>query len=84
MTKKGDAGLNIKVNNCKNDNTIFNNKNWVEYTDEVKKALEKQVPKDVQKKVVGWRIDCFCPSCTLEVFSRQSYCAVCGQYLNWN
>ena len=47
-------------------------------------ALEKQIPKGVQKKVVGWKIDCFCPSCTLEVSSKQSYCSVCGQYLNWD
>ena len=47
-------------------------------------ALEKQIPKGIQKKVVGWKIDCFCPSCTLEVFSNQSYCSVCGQYLNWS
>ena len=33
-------------------------------------ALEKQIPKGIQKKVVGWKIDCFCPSCTLEVFSN--------------
>lgn len=76
--------MNIKIQNCKNNSTIYNTKDWVEYTDEVKKALEKQIPKGVQKKVVGWKINCFCPSCTLEVSNKQSYCSVCGQYLNWD
>ena len=63
---------------------LINNDTEQEVYEVAISALEKQIPKGIQKKVVGWKIDCFCPSCTLEVFSNQSYCSVCGQYLNWS
>lgn len=34
--------MDIKIQNCKNNNTICNTKDWVEYTDKVREALEKQ------------------------------------------
>lgn len=86
-SKEGDVGLNIKVNNCKNDSTIFNTKNWVEYTDEIKKALEKQVPKKVitiTKETNGREFKlCFCSSCYVKIESEYKYCLNCGQKLDW-
>lgn len=85
--KKGDVGLNIKVNNCKNDNTIFNTKNWVEYTDEIKKALKKQIPKEVitiTKETNGREFKLyFCSSCYVKIESEYKYCLNCGQKLDW-
>ena len=80
--------MNIKVNNCKNDNTIFNNKNWVEYTDEIKKALEKQIPKQINIKINEFKAeDGYCPNCNerIEVAVWASeYCYECGQKLDWD
>ena len=85
--------MNIKVNNCKNDNTIFNNKNWVEYTDEIKKALEKQVSKKIIETPAfqsyysaGDESETLCPNCEneLEIENQTKYCCECGQKLDWS
>jgi len=74
--------INIKIYNCHNDTTIFNTKNWIEYTDEVRKMLENQISQ---------KIDIFdygkghCPSCKTDIhgIGRIKYCFNCGQKLEW-
>lgn len=75
--------MNIKVNNCKNDNTIFNNKNWVEYTDEVKKALEKQIPEKWERMINPYgELEGFFCTCGCQSNTASNYCPNCGQKLD--
>ena len=74
--------MDIKIQNCKNNSTIYNTKDWVEYTDEVKKALEKQLPKTPMQNFYNegdynWE----CVNCGEVVYEGQYYCHCCGQKL---
>lgn len=82
--------MSIKIYNASNDNTIFNTKNWVEYSEEVKVALEKQIPKKpLEQRYVNYEIKNeligHCPACKLRwnVTYWQRHCSNCGQKLDW-
>lgn len=51
--------------------------NCIEYTDEVKKALEKQAPKDL---ILENRTH-VCPNCK-KIYFYMKFCGNCGQKLN--
>lgn len=78
--------MDIIIQNCKNNSTIHNTKDWVEYTDEVKKALEKQLPKTPMQNFYNegdynWE----CVNCEEVVDEGQYYCHCCGQkLLKWD
>ncbi len=77
--------MNITIHNSKNNNTIFNTKNWIEYTKEIREVLEKQQ----SKKVSIWPYPS-CPNCgSVEVQAgaemiELDYCQDCGQKLDWS
>lgn len=50
-----------------------------------KNALEKQIPKSVEKtyKTSYMWLGGYCPECDCGVTSRWEYCQKCGQKLNW-
>jgi len=73
--------MNYKIIDCSNDNTIFNTKKWIEFTDEVKDALEKQIPKQVNiENDFIW-----CPVCERggNGWDKPKYCLNCGQVLKY-
>ena len=47
-------------------------------------ALEKQIPKRVNKASENKLNTNLCPVCSREVIIRQFYCETCGQKLNWD
>jgi rubrerythrin len=84
------------VHDCFNDNSIFNTKKWVEYTDDVEEVLEKQFPKKPNEMTyrplrdIGWKYGC--PSCkcavginnnAIDYTQEDEYCPSCGQRLEW-
>ncbi|HZJ98775.1 MAG TPA: hypothetical protein VFC79_02145 [Tissierellaceae bacterium] len=88
--------MNITVYNCKNDNTIYNTKNWIEYTDEIKKILVRSVaikPKSCEYealKRMGWKYQCSICNYALGIndniydySEEEEFCPGCGQKLEW-
>lgn len=88
--------MEVKIHDCNNDNTIFNTKKWVEYTEEVKVAIERDI---LKKPVVmtyellikdGWKFACpYCGSAVginnrYELADKDPYCSQCGQRLDWS
>ena len=47
-------------------------------------ALEKRIPKRVNKASKNKLNTNLCPMCSREVRIRQFYCETCGQKLNWD
>ncbi len=62
--------MEYKVVDCNSDNTIYNTKKWVEFTDEVKDSLERQIP----KKAVIEDADG-----TMKYNILENFCSSCGQ-----
>lgn len=76
--------MDIKIQNCKNNNTISNTKDWVEYTDKVRGALEKQVPKKVRETVGDYENSYYCDRCGQNLrYEHQKYCDDCGGKQSW-
>ncbi len=76
--------MNFTIHNCKNNNTIYNTENWIEYTDEIKEVLERQIPMSVSKSKYDIA---FCPNCRRSVWQTRDeskYCFRCGQKLKWD
>ena len=78
--------MDIKIQNCKNNNTICNTKDWVEYTDKVREALEKQIEKTpIQSYYSEGDYTWECVNCEETVDEGQNYCHHCGQkLLEWD
>lgn len=72
----------FKVNNCKNNNTILNTKDWIEYTQEVETTIEKQIPKKPINKAGRHTGHYLCPICNRIYWKDEilpNYCQGCGQ-----
>lgn len=79
--------MSVKIHNCSNNNTIFNTKNWVEYSEKVMVALEKQTPKKPQEVDVNFSTF-VCSNCLSAITytnekETHNYCLNCGQKLEW-
>lgn len=79
--------MSVTIQNSKNNNTIFNTKDWFEYTEDVENALKKQLPKrPLKQRYMKEELIGVCPSCRLQwdVAFYQGYCSNCGQKLDWS
>lgn len=72
----------MKIHNCRNNNTIFNTQDWIEYTDEVKEAVEKQTSfKNEVVEIREWFLnnkDCLYDSATK--VAKEGFEMLAGQY----
>ena len=76
--------MDIKIHNSKSNNTIFNTKNWIEYTSEIKLILEKQIPMDVVSILGDYESEYRCDNCGQTIgVEHTNYCHYCGQKLGW-
>lgn len=58
---------------------------WSETLIVCKEALEKQIPKKVEKGEIGEYMGYYCPVCHEELVQdgQWDYCMFCGQALDW-
>ena len=84
--------MSVTIQNSKNNNTIFNTKDWVEYTEDVENALNKQISRKVIETPAyqsyysaGDESEILCPNCEEElgIENQIKYCCECGQKLDW-
>lgn len=47
--------------------------------DDVKEAMEKQIPKKPKENIVG----IYCPECKHFFSGTEYYCGFCGQFIDW-
>lgn len=57
------------------------------YDMEIKKALEKQIPRKIKQDIVDGKMARWCPNgceiTSITQYSSINYCPKCGQAINW-